>query len=450
MRIAERFGALLLALNLGLLGGPARAEDAPRTSVLILTIDTLRADRLSIYGYERPTSPHMDALMGAGVLFRQARTVEPLTGPALCSMMTSRFPHESGATRNGLRMRPGLPSLPRLLADAGYRTAAVVGNWTLRDKLTGLGDHFADYHEVLPRRRWAGMVGGEASAEEVNAAALEWLSTYDAGRDRPFLLWVHYVDPHAPYQKREAHLEPLGLARRGKLGRADRYDTEVAYTDRFVGELIAALDGRGLLADTLTVVTSDHGESLGEHDYWGHGRNLFEPNLRVPMALVWPGRIEPGTVDVPASTIDVAPTIAGLLGLAAPEGFRGYDWAGVLLGKADPPPDRATQHQAHRGAVLSRHDSETARRAGLLEVGVVLDGQKEILRVKKNRKRWRFDLHADPRELESLAEPRSEPTDGLRTWMEVVDFGLRQSDELPADPLDDETIERLRALGYAD
>lgn len=111
--------------------------------------------------------------------------------------------------------------------------------------------------------------------------------------------------------------------------------------------------------------------------------------------------------------------------------------------------DRATRHQAHRGAVLSRHDSDVARRAGLLEVGVVLNGHKEILRVKSGN-RWRFDLVHDPQEQVNLAEPKSDPTEGLRVWMEVVDSGLRQSDELPPQPLDEETIEQLRALGYAD
>jgi arylsulfatase A-like enzyme len=430
-------------------GSAAAAPDA-RPNVLIVTIDTLRADRMSAYGYQRPTSPGLDRLMRSGALFAQARTVEPLTGPALCAMLTSRFPHENGATRNGLRMRPNLPSLPKLLRDRGYRTAAIVSNWTLRDKITGLGEHFDDYNELLVRKRWFGLVSSEAKADTVTEAALQWLAqTAGTAEERPFLLWLHYVDPHAPYAKHKAHLNDLGLPRKGKLAASDRYDTEIAFTDAQVARVLARLDELGLARRTLTAFTSDHGESLGEHDYWGHGRHLYEPSLRIPMALVWPGRIEPRTIEAPALNIDLAPTIAGLLGLELPPGFRGHDWTDVLDG-GDPPLDRATQHQAHRGAVLSRHDSDVARRAGLLEVGVVLHGTKEVLRLKKRQGHWRFDLAADPTELVNLAAPRSDPTADLRAWMDLVDSGLRQADEKPPQPLDDETIERLEALGYAD
>jgi arylsulfatase A-like enzyme len=443
---------LVIVATLAVAGAtPVVADAEPlRPNVLILTIDTLRADRMSAYGYDRNTSPNLDRLMQDGVLFTQARTVEPLTGPGLCAMLTSSFPHENGATRNGLRMRPGLPSLPKLLQEEGYRTAAIVSNWTLRDKITGLAEHFDHYDAVFKHKRWLGLFSSEAGAEAVTEAALQRLEELAAtSADRPFLLWVHYIDPHAPYKRHKAFLDDLGIEKKkGKYSASDRYDTEIAFTDRSIAEVLARLDELGLTDDTLIAFTSDHGESLGEHSYWGHGRHLYEPTLHIPMALTWPGKIEPGSVDAPALNIDLAPTIASLLGLDYPEAFRGYDWSGVFEGEA-PPLDRATQHQAHRGAVLSRHDSDVARRAGLLEVGVVLNGHKEIVRVKSGS-RWRFDLRADPGEEINLAAPKSDPTEGLRVWMEFVDAGLRQSDELPTQPLDEETIEQLRALGYAD
>jgi len=153
------------------------ASEPARPNVLILTVDTLRADRMSAYGYERNTSPNLDRLMQNGVLFTQARTVEPLTGPGLCAMLTSSFPHENGATRNGLRMRPGLPSLPKLLQEDGYRTAAIVSNWTLRDKITGLAEHFEQYDTVFKHKRWLGLFSSEARAgvvtEDRHNSALE-------------------------------------------------------------------------------------------------------------------------------------------------------------------------------------------------------------------------------------------------------------------------------------
>jgi arylsulfatase A-like enzyme len=417
--------------------------------VLILTIDTLRADHLSAYGYERPTTPRLDRVIRSGAIFTQARTVEPLTGPALCAMITSTYPHENGATRNGLRMRVGLDSLPKLLRAAGYRTAAVVSNWTLRDKLTGMGEHFDDFEEVIKHKRWFGLFSGEAAGDQVTDRAIEWIE-HRAAEDaaQPFLLWVHYVDPHAPYVKHKAYFERLGIAKtRGKLSIGDRYDTEIAYVDEQSGRFLDRFEELGLADGALMVFAADHGESLGEHDYVGHGRHLYEPSLHIPMSVSWPGRIEPQEIAAPASNIDLAPTIAGLLGIEAPEAFRGYDWTAVL-GGADPPEDRATRHQAHRGAVLTRHDSDAARRAGLLEVGLVAGRLKDILR--KGSIRRRFDLTADPSELVNLAEPRSEPTGDLRAWMERVDSGLQDADQAPTQELDDETIERLRALGYAD
>jgi len=447
----RRIGSALVVGAALAAAAPVVSSDPPRPNVLLLTIDTLRADHMSGYGYERATSPNLDRLMGSGIRFTQARTVEPLTAPALCAMLTSSFPHENGATRNGLRMRQGLTSLPTLLQSEGYLTAAIVSNWTLRHKITGLADHFEEYDELLRRKRWLGLFSGEADAAHLTDAAVEWLEHYSASPERPFLMWVHYTDPHAPYKGHNEHLTDLGLTeRRGKLTAIERYDTEIAYTDHEVSRLLRRLAELGLTENTLIVFTSDHGESLGEHDYWGHGRHLYEPTLRIPMALVWPGRIEPGVIEAPASNIDLTPTIAGMLQIEQPDEFRGFDWTAVLAGSAPPSMDRATQHQAHRGAVVSRHDSDIARRAGLLEVGVVRGGYKEILRLKKDRKRWRFDLTADPGEQVNLADPGSDPTDGLRVWMEFVDFGLRQSDDVPPQPLDDETIEQLRALGYAD
>jgi arylsulfatase A-like enzyme len=442
-------GRFLIPLVLAGVAGGVSAAAPARPDVVILTIDTLRADRMSAYGYERPTSPHLDALMTSGVLFTEARTVEPLTGPGLCAMLTSTHPHENGATRNGLRMQEGLPSLPKLLRDEGYRTVAIVSNWTLRDKITGLGEHFDVYDEVLERKRWFGLVSSEAGADDVTRAALEHLDRLADGGD-PFLLWVHYIDPHAPYEKHRAFLGRLGLGHgSGKPSKSDRYDSEIAYTDDSIADVLERMEELGLSDDALIAFTSDHGESLGEHSYWGHGRHLYEPTLHIPMALVWPGRIEPGTIAAPALNIDLAPTIVGLLGLTVPDSFRGFDWSGVLAGEADPPLDRTTHHQAHKGAVLSGHDSDRARRAGLLEVGCVQRGRKEILRV-KGEKRWRFDLARDPGETDSAVDPRSDPSEELRAWREAVDAGLRSSDEVPPDELDDETMERLRALGYAD
>jgi arylsulfatase A-like enzyme len=419
-------------------------------NVVILTIDTLRADRVSAYGYRRPTTPHLDRLLAQGVRFEEARTVEPLTNPAVCSLFTSLYPHEHGATRNGLRLRPDALPLARLLGRRGYRTAAFVGNWTLRDALSGLGAHFQEYREVLTRKRWLGLFKGEATAEDLTDAALAWLAHRP---QRPFLLWVHYVEPHAPYRLQEPFAARLSIDTSGPVSKSDRYDTEVAFADHHAGRLLAALAADpALAADTLVVFAADHGESLGEHGDWGHGRTLWEPALRIPLGIVWPGHIRPGVVRAAASNLDVAPTVLGLAGLPVPATFRGFDWSPVLRGQAEPPRERVFQFQAHKGAVLSMQEAASARRKGLLEVGVLYwpEGRKEVVRVADGR-RSLFDLAADPGEQRSLSRAAAAPSPGIRDWLAGLRRGLAMSDRLAAAAaVDPESARKLRALGYSE
>lgn len=425
--------------------GAGATPPRPRPNVLLVTIDTLRADALSGYGAPRATSPHLDTLLAGGVRFDQARTVEPLTTPALASMLTSLYPHEHGSTRNGLRMRPGLESLPKVLGRHGWATAAVVGNWTLKDRLSGLKEHFGQYDEVLTRKRWMGIYKGESTAEELTDQAIAWLRGRDRGR--PFLLWVHYVEPHAPYRLQPEVAERLGIGKRPTP--RDRYDSEIAFADQHVGRLLAELGGQGLAPHTLVVFAADHGESLGEHGYWGHGRNLYEECLRIPMGLSWPGTLPSRVVEAPALNLDVPPTVLGLLGIPLPAGLRGFDWSRVLLHGAPAPMARTTFHQAHKGAVVSKHASEMARRSGLLEVGVLSPRGKEVFRVDLQR-RALYDLGSPRREGESKVVPTSPPSGQLMEWMRNVYAGLSAFDADPPQALDQEAVEALKSLGYVE
>ncbi len=440
---------LCLGLILAGLGGFAAAETpagklTKHPDIVVVTVDTLRFDRVSFYGYRRPTTPHVDALLEGGVRFTQARVPEPLTAPSMTSMLTSLHPHEHGASRNGLRMRPSLPSFVQILRHHGYETAAFVGNWTLKDKLSGLAEHFATWREVFTRKRWFGLFFAEATAEDLTAEALAWIGEHLDRSRRPYLVWVHYVEPHAPYRFWEEHAAALGIAG-GQTTKADRYDTEVAFVDHSIGKLLAGVEATTRPA--LIHFASDHGESLGEHDYWGHGRHLYEPTLHIPMGFAWQGEVAPRTIDAPASLLDLGPTTLGLLGLQVPAAFRGYDWTPVLAGETPPPIERVTHHQAHKGAVQG-DGSGGARRQGLLEVGRVALSEKEILRVKSGKLRT-FDLAGDPRELKDLAAG-SEPSAELAAWLGQVREGLAASDELPPPTLDPESVEQLRALGYLD
>jgi len=443
-------GALLVPLLAA--AAPARAARAPRfPDILLVSVDTLRPDHLSGYGYERPTSPQIDRLMARGTRFDEARTVEPLTSPALCSMLTSRFPHEHGSTRNGLRLRPGLESLPKLLARRGYRTAAFVGNWTLRDKLSGLGEHFDEYHEVFSRKRWLGLFNSEATGQDLTDETLDWIDQYeeDGGERHPWFVWVHYVEPHAPYRLWEDLAGGLGIDTSRGVSKADRYDTEIAFVDREVGRLLDRLGDHRSPSQTLVIFVADHGESLGQHRYWGHGRHLFENGLRLPMSLTWPGRIPEGTIETPALNIDLAPTVLGLLGLPAPDGFRGVDWSPVFDGGDPPATARVTHFEAHKGAVRTDHASSDARQAGLLEVGRIDGTHKEIFDL-RNRHVRIYDLAEDPNEVHPKESAEAAMSDDLRTWLEAVEAGLEAASDLPVPKLDEESRKHLEALGYID
>ncbi len=418
---------------------------ARHPDIIIITVDTLRVDRVSAYGYKRPTTPNVDTLLKRGVRFTQARVPEPLTAPSMTSMVTSLYPHEHGATRNGLRMRQGLASLPSILRHHGYETAAFVGNWTLKDQLSGLAEHFASFNEVFTRKRWFGLLFGEATAEDLTTEALAWIDEHLDRSRRPFLVWVHYVEPHAPYRFQSELAPGLGIGKGDQQTRGDRYDTEIAFVDRSIGELLAGIETTS--RPTLIHFASDHGESLGEHDYWGHGRHLYDATLHIPLGFAWQGEIEPRVIDTPASLLDLGPTTLGLLGLPVPTLFRGYDWSPVLAGETPAPVERVTLHQAHKGAVQG-DGGKNARRQGLLAVGRIADHRKEILRVRSKRLRI-FDLSRDVPEVADLAEA-TEPTSELSDWLLQVREGLAASDELPPPSLDQESIEQLRALGYID
>ena len=440
---AWRAAAVTLAVALA--AAPAAAR---YPHVLVVTVDTLRADRLSSYGYRRATTPNLDRLLASGVRFTQAYTVEPLTNPSVSSIFTSLYPHEHGATRNGLPLRPDLVSLPSRLGRGAFHTAAFVGNWTLRDRLSGLGRHFDDYHEVFSRKRWL-VMKSEATADDITSSALQWLAeTRERTPHKPLMLWAHYVEPHAPYRLQEAYVPRLGYQKVGELNASQRYDTEVAFVDAAVGELVTGVE-KLLGGDELLVVfLADHGESFGRFGYWGHGRHLYEDGLRVPMGIVWKGTLAPRVVDATASVLDVAPTVLGLLGYPALHDARGFDWTPVLRGKAAPP-QRVTYFQAHKGAVQSVEDLTRARRRGLLEIGILRDGRKETLRL-RNGERLLVDVRRDPGDGKNLVDARSRPSPELLRWREMVEKGLVAADRLPVAAVDAETDAALQALGYID
>ncbi len=312
-----------------LLAGPRRKPPSG-PNVLLITVDTVRADHLSCYGYPRQTSPNIDRLASEGILFKRAYTPVPLTGPAHISLMTSLFPQQHGATINGMHMtsKPRPVTLAQIMHRLGYRTAAFVSAWPVKGGVTGLGRGFGTYNEKFTYHYK--LVNAARTAEDVTTAALRWLKATKRS-ERPFFLWVHYFDPHEPYELHREFADlpssrgstklplPAGLKLdANEIKRVVAYDSEVAYMDHYLGELLRELSNQGLRKKTLILLLADHGESLGENGYWGHGDRLYQPIVHIPMILSYPGIVPQGpTISEDVGLLDVMPTILDYVGLPA-------------------------------------------------------------------------------------------------------------------------------------
>jgi arylsulfatase A-like enzyme/Flp pilus assembly protein TadD len=300
----------------------AAAPDSERPSVLLVTIDTLRADHVGAYGAVDARTPVLDRLAAEGTRFTTAISSAPLTLPSHASILTGLYPPRHGVRCNGIsRLQPSFDTITERLRDAGYATGAVVGSYVLAGKY-GLDQGFQHYDDDT---RSQGNPA-ERPASEVSDGALAWLE--HAGK--PFFLWVHYYDPHERY----APPEPFATRFAGRP-----YDGEIAYVDSELGRLLDALAGHGELEDTLIAVTSDHGESLGEHAELTHSYTLYDAVLAVPLVFRGPGVPADRRVEGVVRTVDVAPTLASLLGLGPIGGSDGVDLS-PLWSDSQAPPDR--------------------------------------------------------------------------------------------------------------
>jgi arylsulfatase A-like enzyme/Tfp pilus assembly protein PilF len=307
--ILARFQHLAVALV-----ACACANGQSRPSVILISVDTLRADRLSCYQPGRPATPHIDALAKSGTLFSQVSAVVPLTLPSHVAMLTSTYPFVNGVEDNGVPFGQG-ETLATILKNAGYRTAAFVGGFVL-DQRFGLSRGFDTYDSPFDLHTKSVADAGDIKRPGalVATAAKRWL---DENGTPPFFLFLHFYDLHTPYD-----LPPGPGPRSGQGG----YSAEVAYVDRVIGDFLAYIEGRGLLASSLIVFTSDHGEGLGDHGESTHGYFLYESTLRVPLIIRWPQRgkrLPNDRVREPASLLDVAPTILEIIGLPRDGAMKG-------------------------------------------------------------------------------------------------------------------------------
>lgn len=291
-----------------------------KTNVLLITLDTTRADHLGCYGHTEASTPTLDSLAAKGMLFEDAQSIAPLTLPSHATMLTGLFPREHGLRVNGKsKLGESIPTLATIFKERGYRTGAFVSAFVL-DKRFGLNRGFDRYDdEVEVQQPGANVLEAERPADAVTARALDWLN---GQANQPFFCWLHYYDPHEPYFPPPAF--------QGRFQHP--YDGEIAFMDSELAKVIDLLKKRGLMDQTLIVVAGDHGEAFGEHGEMGHAAFVHEANLHVPLFFVYPKVVGVGRVKVPVSLVDLFPTILDLFGLPHPDGLKGQSLAGALAG----------------------------------------------------------------------------------------------------------------------
>ena len=444
-----RLAALLVAL-----GGLPLAGCAPSPpNLLLIVVDSLRADHLSCYGHERATSPALDALAEGGVRFTRAYATAPWTKPSVASIFTGLQPSAHGVQRVARPLSPRLPNLGEALARRGYATGGVVSH-----SLIGSRFGFARGFERFLESEAQG--ASHVSSEGVTQQAIGLLDEL-AADGRPFFLFVHYFDPHYTYRRHPQYgfaargagrlrgEEPIQVLRRLRESVSpvelrlvrDIYDEEIRFTDEGIGRLLGALGERDLTGRTWIFVTADHGEEFLERGHFGHTRTLYEELVRVPLIVSGP-RAVASAVDTPVSLVSLPATILALAGSAPAPAFQGPSLLPLLLGEPapTPPPPR---FEVDFVPTLEENAQNRAHQRGIVSEGFKLIEDLETGTLSL------FDLAADPGERDDLSQRRPALRARLRD-------ALARAHERAAPPaqsgrnptLPPAEIERLRELGY--
>ena len=439
---------------LSALGGCGE-DSQPPTNVLLITIDTTRADHCSVLGYERDTTPYLEAFAAQGTSFTTAYSPTSTTGPTHSTIMTSLYPAAHRVVKNGLTLSEDFTTIAEHLKSAGYETGAIVSAFVLSGKF-GYAQGFDTYYDTFlmdesthERPNWEGRTvegGFDRRADFTTARAQEWLASRSRP-DQPFFLWIHYFDPHNPYTPPEPYASRF--ARNTSAGdelqhEIDLYDAEIAVTDEAIGHVLASLEQMGVESNTLVVITADHGEGLMQHGQMNHGTDVYEEAVRVPLLFRWPGQIPAGRVlAAPVGLIDLAPTICELVG-ADLEGsiVQGASLATVLYDPSEPEPDRPV-------FLYRRHHNNKLTPAGRLrgELFGVRVGDWKFIRGDEQQVIELFNLAQDPEERNNVYTQF--PGEATALARLVEEWKLTSASGRPVlDNMSDEDIEQLRSMGY--
>jgi arylsulfatase A-like enzyme/tetratricopeptide (TPR) repeat protein len=450
MKLERRwFVGLVLALAAALVAGavffwlpraPANPEETVRRiwkergvekpNLVLITLDTTRADRLGCYGYAAAKTPHIDALAQAGVLFEQAASPVPLTQPAHSSLMTGTYPTYHGVRINGsAALSQAQTTLAEILNANGYQTGAFIGAFVL-DKRWGLNQGFQMYDDQFDMRKFKrlDLASVQRPADEVMDSALAWLETQ---KQHPFFAWIHFYDAHTPYEPPEPYSSEYG-----PRGAAGLYDGEIAFVDSQVGRFVSWLEANAIDEQTVVVLVGDHGESLGSHGEGTHGYFVYDYALHVPLVVATSlSELRAVRVGSQVSMVDVFPTVLSLLGIESEAPVQGRSLVPEMF---------------HPGDVQESYAYAESMTPSLQF------GWSALHSLRSRRYKWieapkpeLYDLIADPGEIANVYERNPAVARDMRTALDRLMRETAQNAPAPeAADFDKETIESLAALGY--
>lgn len=436
----------LLCTPILTLSGCGEKDDRP--NVLVIIIDTLRADYLGCYGADTGATPNMDRLAAGGAMFSQCVTSVPVTLPSISTILTSTYPPYHGVRDNGVfTLDQSLITLPEVFHDAGYATGAVVGAYVVSEG-TGIEQGFdyfdsefsGDYarESSLEPGRARKTAKTQRRADEVTLRAAEWMKS----SRRPFFMLVHYFDPHSPYDPPPAF---------GRRFSQSVYLGEVAFCDSEFGRLMDAAEDVSGQSGLITALVADHGEGLGEHGEEQHGYFIYDSTLLVPFIVSYDGVIPPGLdIDRQTSTVDLAPTALDLAGLAIPHLWQGTSLAGEISPRGRSPSNADSRGNAsgdgqERPSYLETYRTRFSYSWSEL-VGIRYNGWKFIRAPKPEL----YNLSTDPRELENLYALEPDQVALMESALDELSAAVEGPfvNRGPTEDIDEVAVQKLKALGY--
>jgi len=447
IRVLSRGAAVaVVAASLSALFAGPRGSSWKASKIVLITIDTLRADRLGCYGYRRnPTSPNLDAWAKRAVLFERETSQAPWTVPSLGSLFTGRYPSEVGVYTNRGGISPDFVTLAEVFRRNGFTTATFNTHRLLVGKAAGFRRGF-DY--VYPERINTPSNLHKIPFGRVEPALMRWLEAH--ARDT-FFLWIHDMDPHHPPTADNAYL---------KNPRWRGYDGEVRWVDEAFGRIRAKLKRLGIWDEAVVVFTADHGEAFGEHGIPGHQNVMYDEVLHIPLIISYPTMPRTGRIAAPVELLDVFPTLCELAGIAAPPGTRGQSLIPLIEGR---PGRNGHRYLFHARYHFEDHHHELAVRDSRWKLLVktpdrnrfppsrmgARERTKPVWSLRSANTHYElYDLRSDPREKSNVAEQYPAVVNRLRAALAAWHESLSQRPSRAAPKLEPATLEALRALGY--